>query len=838
MSFRAVLLLALLLIAGLVACGDDGGGNGDADADVPGDSGDGDVLPDADADGEPDGEADVLPDGDGDGDAADGDVPPVWRPCTTVTGTGTGLTLRGTVLSPETVIADGEVLLDTATGLIACVAEDCSAEPEAVDGTLLCTDGIILPGLIDAHDHTGYATLPPWDHGTTQYLNRYDWQSSGAYRNYVRPFDELQGTLLCEMNKYGEIRMMLGGATTTEGATGTVACVAPLLRNLDFDGQNGFTGWSMWERVSRISGLSAGTAATILAGLTDGSLDVFIPHIGEGIDESSRAEFDTLDGLGLMIDGTSVIHGTGAQTIEFARMAASGMGLIWSPRSNVGLYGLTTEVSIARNLGIPIAIGPDWNPSGSGSMLDEMKCVDELDAAYFDDTWTDAEIVAAATSATADIYRIDEFVGRLREGLLADVTVIRGDRTNPYRAVIDALDPDVALVLRDGKLLAGDEELAAPLATPFCESLDVCGTLKTVCIKSTEDATNRANQTFTDITTALRTALEAARLTDFDYDPTDLSTTYEYDLAPAFLCERPAPCRFGRGAISGTPTADDGDGDGEPDATDNCPRVFNPSQADLDGDGAGDACDPCPLDADAATCAPPDPTDLDRDGVLDTVDNCPRVPNPGQEDADGNGVGDVCEVTALTIYDVRDLTRPLHPTEGSAVTVDGVVVTAVYSRGAFVQEPGGGPFSGILVYLGSLPTVAVGDIVDVSGTYEEYSGDSEISSPTITVTGSGTPLAPEVVVPADVATGGPMGEGYEGVLVSIEGVAVTNANPDAPAEYNEFAVTAGLRVDDMIYLIAPDPVVGDTFTRITGVLHFTYGDFKLEPRDAADVVRP
>lgn len=35
--------------------------------------------------------------------------------------------------------------------------------------------------------------------------------------------------------------------------------------------------------------------------------------------------------------------------------------------------------------------------------------------------------------------------------------------------------------------------------------------------------------------------------------------------------------------------------------------------------------------------------DWDNDGVLDDSDNCPQAPNPDQADADGDGVGDVCE---------------------------------------------------------------------------------------------------------------------------------------------------------------------------------------------------
>jgi hypothetical protein len=40
--------------------------------------------------------------------------------------------------------------------------------------------------------------------------------------------------------------------------------------------------------------------------------------------------------------------------------------------------------------------------------------------------------------------------------------------------------------------------------------------------------------------------------------------------------------------------------------------------------------------------------DRDEDGVFNAVDNCPAVANPGQEDADMNGVGDACEAGAPT----------------------------------------------------------------------------------------------------------------------------------------------------------------------------------------------
>ena len=89
---------------------------------------------------------------------------------------------------------------------------------------------------------------------------------------------------------------------------------------------------------------------------------------------------------------------------------------------------------------------------------------------------------------------------------------------------------------------------------------------------------------------------------------------------------------------------------------------------------------------------------------------------------------------------IQEIQSPNMP-KGTAVSVKGVVVTAIDSFGGrtgdfFVQEPGGGEFSGVKVFGAPLDQVAMlapGDLIDITGAEkDEFALSSDMSGRKVT----------------------------------------------------------------------------------------------------------
>lgn len=748
---------------------------------------------------------------------------PEGETCSAEGQAGSSLLIRGDVLARDTVYRGGSVRVEN--GAISCVGCECPV----ADATVTCADAVVSPGLINPHDHITFANNWPIGEGPDRYDHRHDWRKGLNGHSSI----PTSGGASAEEVLAAELRFIMSGATSAASAGGEPG----LLRNLDTSNDEGL-GLAQVDSdtfplddndgIQRASGCDYGgnpTSAQDIQG------SAYLPHIAEGINVYASNELVcTSSGATDVIEpNTAIVHAVGAPLPLAQDIANANAKVIWSPRSNVVLYGATAPVTMFDALGISLSLGTDWLASGSMNMLRELACAEYLDDTHFGDYFSDFDLWTMATRGAAIAVGGEASIGELAEGWTADIAVFAKDGEADHGAVVRGHESKVELVLRGGEPLYGDADLlaTAALGSESCETFAVCDLLKRACTQQ-----------------------------DAGVSLSALQSAADYPLFACGVPEDEPSCVPWRDEYPDGPGPGDVDGDGIADDVDNCPEVFNPvfeidfplwqEQPDADLDGLGDVCDPCPFD-EGEMCSGPDPSDSDDDGVPNDEDNCPLDANADQADADGDGKGDVCDDCAsanpgnqacpVSVEQIQDTDDPDHVPPGSVVRVEGLVVSALRPDGdAFTAETGAGtPFTGIFVFTGGNPGgLAVGDVVDIQGTTEEFFDLTQLVDVDVTiVTPGGDAPAATLVSPAEVNTNGAQAEAYESMLVRVEDVAITNVNPD-DMDYDEFEVD-GLRVDDLFFSALDNMCPLDTgFVSVTGVLLESFSNFKISPRGPED----
>jgi cytosine/adenosine deaminase-related metal-dependent hydrolase len=453
------------------------------------------------------------------------------------------LLLRGTIITPDEKFA-GELLIVGDT--IACVDTSCATHPDVGSASVVQTNGVIMPGMIDTHNHILFGIFDETDWSPSQaYGNHNQWPNEPRYSAMIDTKQYINGeagspvNLNCELNKYGELKGLVAGTTSILGAAnpGNKVCYRTGARTID-QSANGLCGTdppqSCPDKIQAHTLFpSSSSADGVCTNFGDGDTEAYVVHVGEGVDASALSEWDDLKSAasGCLIDArTAVVHGTAFTDTEFTELAAAGMGLVWSPASNVFLYGLgtdltkTTDIPLVLSKGITVSLAPDWSMGGSQNLLDELRFADEVDNQQWADLLTAKELVQMVTTNAAELLGLSGQIGVLEVGAKADVTVFGGDIDLPYKALLTVTPYEIRLVVVDGRVTYGDDQLASlGPSSPGCETLDICGRSKFLCLAiDGGDASNKFGQSLTDIQTALNTELsayDAMNVTQWDFAP-------------------------------------------------------------------------------------------------------------------------------------------------------------------------------------------------------------------------------------------------------------------------------------------------------------------------------
>ncbi|MGK5087047.1 amidohydrolase family protein [Bdellovibrionota bacterium FG-2] len=197
-----------------------------------------------------------------------------------------------------------------------------------------------------------------------------------------------------------------------------------------------------------------------------------VVHLAEGMrhDVYNRTEYQFTKKMGLNRPGMVLIHGVGMDRADFEDAAQQDISVVWSPFSNLLLYGETLDVESARAAGVNLAIGADWSPTGSKNLRGELKLAKRYLQKMGIKNISDQDLVNMATLNAAKAMRLSHIVGKVAAGYQADLTLISKAALsraggNPYSALIDAQAAEVSLTIVAGQPLFGDADKLLPIAT-------------------------------------------------------------------------------------------------------------------------------------------------------------------------------------------------------------------------------------------------------------------------------------------------------------------------------------------------------------------------------------
>jgi cytosine/adenosine deaminase-related metal-dependent hydrolase len=290
---------------------------------------------------------------------------------------------------------------------------------------------LVLPGLINAHDHLEFNLFPQLGRGP--YPNAGEW-ARDIYHPERSPVREHLRVPKPVRLWWGALKNLLSGVTTVchhnpyerdvFGADFPVRVVRRFswAHSLEFEP----------DLAARFRKAPTGYP--------------FLVHCAEGADAAARRELQALDALGALDERTAIVHGVGIDSAGVALMRRRRAALVWCPTSNLSMLGRTVSRAVLRS-GIPMALSTDSALSAPVDLLDELAVARKY--------LPPARLYEMVTREPSRILRLKESRG--------DWIAVRTQARTPAEALLDGA---VALVVVARRIRLISPDLARQLPAP------------------------------------------------------------------------------------------------------------------------------------------------------------------------------------------------------------------------------------------------------------------------------------------------------------------------------------------------------------------------------------
>jgi cytosine/adenosine deaminase-related metal-dependent hydrolase/SAM-dependent methyltransferase len=311
------------------------------------------------------------------------------------------------------------------------------------------TGFLLLPGLVNAHDHLEFALFPRLGRGG--YKNALEW-AEDIHHPGASPIAEHRSVPRDVRLRWGGIRNLLCGVTTVchhnpyEAAVFDKDFVVRVVRDY---------GWAhsipMDPQVAHKKRQTANGRP-------------FLVHLAEGIDEQSAEEIFELHRSGALDENTVIIHGLALGEKGAALLRAACAGLVWCPSSNEFLFGKTLSPAEIRSFP-KLALGSDSPLTARGDLLDELRFAHEATGLSAD------ELYGHVTHQPAQLLQLRNGEGTARTGAYADLIAVpdTGRSSSDTLSALSYLD--IELVLLGGRVQLTSDEMRQRLPHSLCSGL-------------------------------------------------------------------------------------------------------------------------------------------------------------------------------------------------------------------------------------------------------------------------------------------------------------------------------------------------------------------------------